>query len=1105
MLRKPLFWLAFTLASITSIYFAARYFASAFPIVTLDLRMNREDALSKAREITSNLRLPPEAYREAASFSGDQFLQNFVELEGGGTRVLRSIMAEGLCYPYTWTVRHFKPGETHETSISFTPQGVPYGFAVKVPESEQGPALDAGQAREIAQRSAARDWQVDLGHYQPVEESREVRSTGRVDQTFVYERTDARVGEGRYRLRLVVSGDRLTELSRFVKVPEAFSRRYEQMRSTNDVISTADAFALIVLYFIGGCGFGLFFLLRKRWVIWRTPLFWGLFLALLQLLAGVNELPLSWMRYDTAVSAQSFITQRIVQLVLLFFFYAFIFTLSLMAAESLSRRAFPQHIRQWELWSAGAANSRAVLGRTVGAYLLVGLFFGYEVLLYSWANRQLGWWSPSDALVQPDILSTYLPWLSSIAASAQAGFWEESLFRAVPIAGAALLGARLGGRKWWIAGALVLQALIFGGGHAGYMNQPAYARPVELIIPSLAFGAVYLCFGLLPGIVLHFSFDVVWLALPLFVSSAHGVWLDRIMVLVAGLVPLWIVLGARLRAKRWSEVSEPHLNRTWQPLEVERPVEMSAPVAPVLSGAALLRYFPIAGALGLALWLFAGSFRADAPPLTISRAAAQAGAARALEDRGIALPQTWKVLTALEAQPGPQDRFVWQKAGKDAYKSSLGQYLAPPHWKVRFVRFEGDVAARAEEYQVFLAGAERVFRFRHILPEAAAGSSLAESDARQLAYGVLRQQFQVDPSLLKEVSAVPSKLKARTDWVFTFSDPRGPNLAPGEKRIAVQIAGDQVVDAYRYVHTPEEWDRQDRGRQVPLTIINLCCLALTALLVLAGTVVAVVAWSRKQFVTATFLLVLVPLLALRIMDFLNSLPSILAQFSTAQPYEIQLFAVVAMSLLGALIVAGAMGLIAGFAHRLCMDTPSVPMRPAVIIGASLGCIAAGLAALVSAISPSLAPDWPDYAPQGTYLPLLQAAVAPPGSYLVRATIVLLILAALDRFTGRWTRRKPLFAVLLLLSGFGIAGATAVETVSGWLIAGFVSGVLLLLAYWAVFRFSPPAVIIAAGAFQILGTLKEGFIAAYPRAVPGALIGAVLIAGTALYLRTRFSR
>ena len=167
------------------------------------------------------------------------------------------------------------------------------------------------------------------------------------------------------------------------------------------------------------------------------------------------------------------------------------------------------------------------------------IFFGYEVALYFFSNNVLGWWSPSNALLEPDVLATYLPWLSSIAISLQAGFWEECLFRAVPAGGRGPAGATF--RK---AGpvdrssAMVLQALIFGAGHAAYPTQPAYARVVELILPSLFFGAIYLRYGLLPAIVLHFAFDVVWFAIPLFVSEAPGVWVDQVLVVLLTLVPL---------------------------------------------------------------------------------------------------------------------------------------------------------------------------------------------------------------------------------------------------------------------------------------------------------------------------------------------------------------------------------------------------------------------------------------------------------------------------------------------------------------------------------------------------------------------------------------
>ena len=96
--------------------------------------------------------------------------------------------------------------------------------------------------------------------------------------------------------------------------------------------------------------------------------------------------------------------------------------------------------------------------------------------------------------------------------------------------------------------------MIFGAGHAPYPAQPSFARPVELILPSIGFGLLYLYFGLLPGIILHFAFDVVWFALPIFLAKAPGIWVQQVMVVVMTLVPLWVVLVRRVQAGRWTEL-----------------------------------------------------------------------------------------------------------------------------------------------------------------------------------------------------------------------------------------------------------------------------------------------------------------------------------------------------------------------------------------------------------------------------------------------------------------------------------------------------------------------------------------------------------------------
>jgi hypothetical protein len=111
MFRKAWFWGTFALISLICLIWAVRNFSRAFPIVTLDLTMNREAALAQARNLAPRFQFPPDGYTQAASFGNDQEVQNFVELEAGGTAAFQRMMSEGLYQSFRWTVRHYKPGE----------------------------------------------------------------------------------------------------------------------------------------------------------------------------------------------------------------------------------------------------------------------------------------------------------------------------------------------------------------------------------------------------------------------------------------------------------------------------------------------------------------------------------------------------------------------------------------------------------------------------------------------------------------------------------------------------------------------------------------------------------------------------------------------------------------------------------------------------------------------------------------------------------------------------------------------------------------------------------------------------------------------------------
>ena len=1099
MFRKPIFWIIFTLFSIGCAIFAFKFFSRAFPIANLDLQMDRQQALGSARELVEKFQFGPEGFRQSASFISDNQVQNYVELEAGGSDVFNKMLQEGLYAPFTWQVRHFKEGEAREVLVRFTPMGQPYGFRVKLPENLAGAALMSDSARIIAQAAAGENWQTHLNDYELVETSQEVRPSRRVDHTFVYERHDVRIKEGRYRLRLVVGGDQLTELTHFIKIPEAFSRQYEEMRSANNTISSVALVAVALLYILGGCIIGMFFLSRQRWVLWRKALFWGILVAFIQFLAGINNFPLTWMKYDTALSTQSFVIGHIIDLLINFLIFSVIFSLTFMAAETLTRKAFPHHTQFWRLWRPEVASSPSVLGYTISGYYLVAFFIAFQVATYLFATRVLGWWTPSEEMFQPDLLASYFPWLSSIAISFQAGFWEETLFRAVPLAGAALLGQKFGGRNLWIGAALMLQAVVFGAGHANYAQQPAYARVIELIIPSLMFAGMYLYFGLLPAIVLHFAVDVVYFAMPLFISMAPGIWLDRIIVLLMMLIPLWVVLQARIRRKAFRDIEASNYNRAWQPPEKEEPKPEVTPVEVIQTMGKQTRLAVyLAGVIGMVLWLFTSNFQNNAPPLDMRRNEAKAVAQKALSENGIALSEPWQTLGSVQILKGQDHRFVWQEGNRDIYQQLLGKYLAPPRWRMRYAQFEGDVAERAEEYNVYLTCKDEIVRRSHTLPEGRPGAKLEETAARVLADSAVTAHFNLEPARLKLVSSEPSDLPNRKDWEFLFADTLNYPLKAGEARISVKIAGDQVADVSRYIHVPEEWARQERNQQNIALIVRVLCGVIAFGLVVIGIIWSIVNWIRRSFSVSLFLVFLGLLFVVWIARFINNWPQIISGFSTAEPLSNQTLIAIAGSVIISLFIAAGLALLVGLIPRWKRAQQPVKILQSIIIGICMGIFIAGLSAVLDRFTPSFAPFWADYSAAGSYLPFLGLTLDTLFQYIFITSVLLLIYTGIDRFTKGWTQKNIVAILAMLVIGMGVAGIFSVESIPFWLVSGLLSGVVLIILYMLGFRYHLSFIPFASLAVIWLSVIKEMVFNAYPGVIVGAVVAINLVGILAVY-------
>jgi hypothetical protein len=1096
MFRKPLFWIIFSIFSALCITFTARYFSKAFPVVTLRLTMDRKNALEEARKLDEKFAWGPKSFREAASFDEDTNTQNYVELEGGGKAAFAGLLSEKLYSPYAWSVRHFKALTTVETTIQFTPEGAPYGFQLKLPEKEPGNNVPAEIARRLAEKAASDEWHIAFSSYRPVEQSQEKRTGGRIDHSFVYELADKKIGEAKYRLRLEVCGDRFTGLTHYMQIPEAFDRRFQQMRSQNNIIATGASISFLILYILGGCVIGLFLLMRKRWVLWKKAVMLGAGIAFLQLVAQVNGWPLNWMSYDTAVSYQGFVIQHVISMLASFIQDAVLVSLSLMAAESLTRKAFPGQIQFWRLWSKGSLNTNSVAGRTVAGYLLVAVFSAYQVALYLSATKLLGWWSPSDTLFDPNILATYFPWFTSLAQALHAGVWEESLFRAVPLACAALIGQRFGKRNYWLFGALILEAIVFGGAHANYANEPAYARLVELILPAMGFGLIYIYFGLLPAMLLHFGFDVTWMSIPLFAASVPGIWIDRVAVILIALLPLWLAIFSRFVFGSKQKPGEIYYNGAWEPplkAALREPVEQQNTqlMAPRLS---IPVSFCIAAA-GLCLWITAARFRSDAPKLELNSASAIAAATKALGIQGALLSRPWQPLAFINADPGDDDRFIWETAGEKVYGALLvAGYLDPPAWIVRFVKFKGDVAERAEEYDVRVIDKGEVLDVSHELPEARPGPALSLEQARGIVFSAIRKKYGLDPENLSEISATDFKRPDRKDWLFEFLDPAVTLLKEGQARISVRVAGNEVIDIAKYVFVPEQWERNERDRQALLQSLKSFSSIIILVFYIAGLTGGVIAWSGRRISASLFWRAFALLFTLNIVVFINGWQATIAGFHTEEPFVNQALTTAGIFLLKTLFLAFGTALMISLTQQWRMKGSNISLSRSAAYSAGWAFMLAGVLSLAARWTGFSMPAWPDFQALSATVPIVDAGVSPLMDYIRQAALLVFFFAIMDKFSGRWTKRRGLSAAAILLMGFVFSTYGFSDTLRLWLVSGAVFGAALLFAYIYMFRVNISIVPVALACLIILSRIRLMVFDAFPNAAYGGLISILLILG-----------
>jgi len=1105
--RTVFFWIFLTITSIAGGIFSYKYFPEALSLINVSITMSRTEALDKAKKMAFKNNWGPKEFKQAAAFDLEEQTRNFIELEGGGKDKLQNVLKSDFYSLYTWVVRHFKEGETNEVYLWFTPEGKPYGLYEKIPEARKGAALSKSEAQKIAEKEiTSSQWNIDLKPYKIVESSQEVRSRKRVDHTFVYERTDQKIGKAPYRLKVVVSGDKVTLIKPFVKIPETFTRKYQNMRAANDTIAQVGTIAFLLLYIFGCALFGLYFLAGPRWILWRKPLFFGFFVSFLTFLNNLNKWPLLWMQYNTSLSILSFKFSLLQSFFINFLIYFVVITLIFAAAETLTRKAFGHQIQFWKIWKPSIASSRQVLGRTLGGYLFIGIEFAYVIGFYLLALHQFGWWSPSGELIDPNILATYFPWLYSVSQSFQAGFVEECVFRAIPLATAALLGKKFGKQKWWIFGALILQAFIFGAAHANYPAQPAYARVIELILPSLVWGLVYLSFGLLPVVIVHVIYDAILMSLPLFVSDQ---WVNQVIVIIYCFIPLLVLLYGFLQERSVKELSYKFYNAMWQP-----PKETIRKKEKLISQSITFkswigRILIILGLLSGFIWYIYSPFKQDGMAISFDRTQAERIAQEEWKEMGVLLETPpWNQLSFVKVEKDAQNIFVWRSGDKKLYNDLLGTYLFPAYWKVRYAQFEGDLEERAEEYATSIAGNANILKMSHVLPEDQPGKNLSKENAREIVAQALKEKFDTSIVDLQEVSAESQKKPNRTDWVFIFKVKdiiSHEKNESGQARIVIAISGDKVSNYYRYVFVPEKWQREYIQESTIKRIIGLSSILLLILLYVLGGFLISRRVQRFNFSWRMFIVFLIGFAFRFILQVINQWPEVEAQFLTSKPYFTQVFTHLLSQLVVLIIFSIGLASIAGILFSIPpYYKAKISSIKKILVGFSGACILEGITKLIRFYIPSREPIWADYSSFSAYFPILAEVLTSVFKYFTVLFLILGIFKIVDIFSHGFQKKQVLWSIIILLIGFVFAGLSFESlTYSG--VTGLVFGVIFLLGYYFAIRYNQSIIATFVAGLFTFSIIEQITYNSWPGVITAQIISLICIWAAALWSMKELER
>jgi membrane protease YdiL (CAAX protease family) len=1051
--RTLLLWIVF---GILGAWFAHHYYFQAFPEASVDFKISRNEAQRRAQDFVQSLGEDVSGYQSTIVFDVDENAKTYLEREVG-LKLANQLMSSEL-HIWFWDVRFFRPEQKEEYKVRVSPAGQIVAYEHIIEESKPAKSLSRDEAFAAAKKSLEENLRTDLSAWEFLpEEANSLQRPNRLDWSFTWERKGFRAKDAPYRLEARLQGNRIGGEQEYLQVPEVWTRNYQRLRSSNIFYNQI---AVIPYGFLIGAALWLgISLTRQGKTSWGWPLKIGLLVAILFCLMQFNQWDTFRAEYDTHASYASFITMTLAKIFAGALGTGLMVTIVLPGGEPLYREAEPQRMQLYRAFSARGLRSKEFFCASTVGLALAAAHIGFIVAFYMIGSR-FGVWAPQDVNYSESVNTTF-PWIAGVAIGVMAATSEEFLFRlfAIPF-----LRKFTGSRIL----AVILPAFFWSFLHSAYPQEPGYIRGIEVGLIGIVAGLVMWRWGILATLTWHYTVDASLVGMLLIRSDNLYFKISGIVVGLAALAPLGFSGLSYLRRGHFENVDD--LLNNAEPSGAIELARHTAPAGEQVSGRiydslkvgtiGFLALSLVVG--GLLAWRMKRAHIGDNLKISSDMRATGRSADAVMREHGLDPSRYRKAAEMVDTTNPITNEFLRRRMPIPEINRIYEQKVPGALWRVRYFR-DSD----PEEFAITVKADGATHAYRHTLPEAAKGASLAKEDARPLAETYLRTVKGMDLSQWRMVEANSDKRPNRIDHTFTWQENAAldPENSPEAKdagdhayaRMELQILGDEPANYRTYIKIPEDFVRQQQQQNLPRTLL----LVAEALLAL-GLVIALLVFYFKSFRAVP---VSVPwrrisgwagvgLLAAGLNFVLGrGLVGVLTKYSTEMPLH-TFYGVVAVGIiLVAMLLFGLLVLLFGLAWHFAarafgeeriptwFGMPAEYYRDAFWIAVGGSAALVGIRRLLDVIYAKLPVLYRGVpASFGASYDALSPAVAIVGSAIVLGLLVTGILALAGAFLGAELRRRWLRLLLF--------GAVALAMVSNWgnawdFVRQFITGLVLL--------------------------------------------------------------